>query len=99
MRKAVEERAYFVWLEAGCPEGQAARHWSQAEAELGLATPAAAGSAEALRRSVGEAVPSEERLPRAAGENPLSEHVQDVADGRALRPGATTFEGGDEVER
>ncbi|HEY1781624.1 MAG TPA: DUF2934 domain-containing protein [Roseiarcus sp.] len=21
------ERAYFLWLEEGCPEGQAERHW------------------------------------------------------------------------
>jgi Protein of unknown function (DUF2934) len=28
------EIAYFLWLEAGCPEGQAERHWRDAEALL-----------------------------------------------------------------
>ena len=28
----VRERAYFLWLEEGCPEGQAERHWLAAEA-------------------------------------------------------------------
>ena len=27
----VRERAYFLWLEEGCPEGQAERHWLAAE--------------------------------------------------------------------
>ena len=27
MRKAVEERAYAIWQEAGCPEGYALVHW------------------------------------------------------------------------
>jgi hypothetical protein len=28
----IRELAYFLWLEEGCPEGQAERHWSTAEA-------------------------------------------------------------------
>jgi Protein of unknown function (DUF2934) len=28
----VREMAYFLWLEAGSPEGEADRHWSAAEA-------------------------------------------------------------------
>jgi hypothetical protein len=31
----IREFAYFLWLEEGCPEGQAERHWSAAEALLG----------------------------------------------------------------
>ena len=27
----IRERAYFLWLEEGCPEGQAERHWLAAE--------------------------------------------------------------------
>jgi Protein of unknown function (DUF2934) len=27
----VRELAYFLWLEEGCPEGQAERHWLTAE--------------------------------------------------------------------
>jgi hypothetical protein len=30
----IRELAYFLWLEEGCPEGQAERHWSAAEALL-----------------------------------------------------------------
>lgn len=26
----IRERAYFIWLEEGCPEGHADRHWHQA---------------------------------------------------------------------
>ena len=35
-RKAVEERAYGLWQEAGCPEGQALLYWLRAEVELGV---------------------------------------------------------------
>ena len=30
----IREIAYFLWLEDGCPEGQAERHWSTVEALL-----------------------------------------------------------------
>ncbi len=30
----IREIAYFLWLEAGCPEGQAERHWRDAEVLL-----------------------------------------------------------------
>lgn len=40
-REAVEERAYTIWREAGCPEGSGLQHWLQAEQELGI-IPAAA---------------------------------------------------------
>jgi Protein of unknown function (DUF2934) len=30
----VREIAYFLWLEEGCPEGEAERHWLAAEALL-----------------------------------------------------------------
>ena len=48
--KAIEERAYFLWLEAGCPSGQEVLHWLQAEAEVELGRhpdPAATGADEA----------------------------------------------------
>src|SRR5262245_2497014 len=35
-RKQVEERAYQIWQEAGCPEGSSLAHWLQAEIELGV---------------------------------------------------------------
>jgi hypothetical protein len=28
----IREIAYFIWLDEGCPEGEAERHWSTAEA-------------------------------------------------------------------
>ena len=28
----IREIAYFLWLDEGCPEGEAERHWSIAEA-------------------------------------------------------------------
>ncbi len=30
----VRTRAYFLWLEAGCPEGREDEFWAQAEGEL-----------------------------------------------------------------
>jgi Protein of unknown function (DUF2934) len=30
----IREIAYFMWLDEGCPEGGAERHWSAAEAAL-----------------------------------------------------------------
>jgi hypothetical protein len=27
----IREIAYFLWLDEGCPEGEAERHWSTAE--------------------------------------------------------------------
>jgi Protein of unknown function (DUF2934) len=30
----IREIAYFLWLDEGCPEGEAERHWATAEALL-----------------------------------------------------------------
>jgi hypothetical protein len=30
----IREIAYFLWLQAGCPEGEAEQHWRDAEALL-----------------------------------------------------------------
>jgi hypothetical protein len=27
----IREAAYFLWLEEGCPEGQAQRHWQEGQ--------------------------------------------------------------------
>jgi hypothetical protein len=35
-RKAVEQRAYEIWQEAGWPKGTGLAHWLQAELELGV---------------------------------------------------------------
>ena len=122
MRKAVEERAYALWDEAGRPDGSALLYWLRAEQELGiipkvepddpfvtlqeLAAEAhaleeseAAPADEPLQDSVDKAVPTAERLPGGADENPISEHVESIAQGQALFPGATTVEGGGKVPR
>ena len=36
MRKAVEDRAYALWDEAGRPDGSALLYWLRAEQELGI---------------------------------------------------------------
>ena len=54
---------------------------------------------EALQELVDKAVPTAERLPGGADENPISEHVESIAQGQAPLPGATTVEGGDKVPR
>ena len=122
MRKAVEERAYVLWDEAGRPDGSALLYWLRAEQEFGiipkveaddplvtlqeLAAEAhaleeseASPADEPLQDSVDKAVPTAERLPGRADENPISEHVESIAQGQAPLPGATTVEGGDEVPR
>ena len=121
MRKAVEERAYALWEEAGRPDGSALLYWLRAEQELGIIPKGApddpivtlqelAAEAQALEESeaapaveplqdlVDKAVPTAERLPRGADENPISEQVERIAQGPAP-PGATTVEGGDKVPR
>ena len=55
------------------------------------------GAEEALQRSVDRAVPDAEQLPERAEENPLSEHVEGIAEGAKPGPGATVFEGGEAV--
>jgi hypothetical protein len=109
MRKAVEERALALWQEAGSPKGDTLRYQLQAEVELGVIPEAEAQQGEhrdfptqaddPLQRSVDAAVPTAERLPRGAEENPLSQHVEHAAGEGAPEPGATTFQGGDTVER
>lgn len=82
-RAEIEARAQKLWVEAGRPEGREAAYRAQAETEL--------------QSSVDAAVPQGERLPAKAEENPLSEHVEGIAEGAPSGPGRTTFEGGDKV--
>jgi hypothetical protein len=112
-REQVELRAYQIWQEAGCPDGSSLAHWFQAELELGVLSEdetenalarldevaAAVKSDEVLQESVDASVPQSERLPRGADENPLSEHVEEIAKGGRSRPGKTTFQGGNRVPR
>ena len=122
MRKAVEERAYVLWDEAGRPDGSALLYWLRAEQEFGiipkveaaypmvtlqeLAVEAhaldeseASPGDEPLQDSIDKAVPTAERLPGRADENPISEHVEHIAQRQVPLPGATTVERGDEVPR
>ena len=122
MRKAVEERAYVLWDEAGRPDGSALLYWLRAEQELGMIPKVEAddpmvtlqelaAEAHALdeseasprmsrcRNLIDKAVPTAERLPGRADENPISEHVEHIAQRQVPLPGATTVERGDEVLR
>jgi Protein of unknown function (DUF2934) len=36
--QAIRERAYALWEQDGRPEGRSLAHWSQAEAEIAVAT-------------------------------------------------------------
>ena len=104
----VEERAYAIWREAGCPEGSSLQHWLQAEQELGVLSAGgddpivtlhelAVQASEAdgpLARSVEEAVPAAERLPTGPDENPISEQVEEAGRERMPRPGSSTLQGG-----
>jgi hypothetical protein len=80
-RAEIEAHAHRLWVEAGRPEGREAAYLAQAEAQL--------------QASVDAAVPEGERLPAGAEENPLSEHVESIAEGAKSGPGRTSFEGGD----
>ncbi|MDI1313715.1 DUF2934 domain-containing protein [Prosthecobacter sp.] len=35
-REEIATRAYFIYVSAGCPEGQEMQHWLEAEAQLTL---------------------------------------------------------------
>ena len=90
--RAIQERARQLWREAGSPPGREAEFQARAARELG-------GEAEAaLQRSVDRAVPPDEQLPARAAENPLSQHVADVAAGERPGPGGSGFEGGEAIE-
>jgi transposase len=92
-RQAIEERARRLWTEAGSPPGREQEYRTRAVAEL------AGGKEALLQSSVDQAVPTDEQLPERARENPLSEHVADIARGARPGPGDSTLEGGDEVEQ
>jgi hypothetical protein len=64
----IHEIAYFLWLDEGCPEGEAERHWSAAEA-MADAEPSERKRIEG--EPPGEPVsvfPAARRSPRAAAE-------------------------------
>lgn len=46
----IREVAYFLWLEEGCPEGQADRHWAAAEAVVAAQDASTAASIPPARR-------------------------------------------------
>jgi hypothetical protein len=49
----IRERAYEIWNAAGCPEGEAERHWLMAEREvlaMAMAEPLPSAPAAAARR-------------------------------------------------
>jgi hypothetical protein len=51
--QAIRERAYHLWIAAGCPEGNSDAHWLDAQRELltnSLAVSKPAGAAKARTR-------------------------------------------------
>ena len=34
MNQVIRDRAYYIWLESGCPQGRDHEHWCQAEQEI-----------------------------------------------------------------
>ena len=89
--RAIEARARELWRGAGSPPGREEEFRARAARELG-------GGEAALQRSVDRAVPPDEQLPACAAENPLSQHVAEVAAGERPGPGGSTFEGGEAIE-
>lgn len=39
IEQRVRERAFYIWIEQGRPNGKDKEHWQQAEAELGVRSP------------------------------------------------------------
>lgn len=58
----IRERAYFKWLEEGCPEGRAEQHWLDAIAALSREPAATA------RKRKRPAAPSASRPARSASQ-------------------------------
>ena len=57
MQQAIRERAYFLWLQAGCPEGLEVLHWLQAEAEAELGLNPVVDEKELLQEAAENTVP------------------------------------------
>jgi hypothetical protein len=66
---SIRELAYFLWLEEGCPEDQAERHWSAAEALL--------DSGEVERKEI-EGEPPGDPVPDSRPDSGLSGPSQNV---------------------
>ena len=54
----VRERAYAIWVQSGCAEGQADRHWCQAEHEIRTERASAAEPSTPNARAAAEKTPS-----------------------------------------
>lgn len=54
----IAQRAYRIWEEAGCPEGQDREHWFLAEAEITGAEPENAGGGAANRSDLTTGTPA-----------------------------------------
>ena len=103
-----EGSSLLYWLRAeqelgiipkGEPDDQLVTLQELAAEAQALEESEAAPADEPLQASVDKAVPTAERLPGGAHENPISEHVESIAQRQAPMPGATTVEGGDKVPR
>lgn len=98
-RRAIEERAYALWEQAGRPDGSALTFWLQAEIELGI-IPAVAPDDPfvTLQELAEEAREADERaaadelqhnrdatVPDLPGENAVSHQVEQAASNGARR--------------
>ena len=86
-RETVEERAYMIWREAGCPDGSSLQHWLQAEQELGVLPAGGEDPMVTLHQLAveaqagGDGLPSDEPLARSVDEAvPAAERLPTGAD-------------------
>ena len=73
-REMVEERAYMIWREAGCPEGSSLQHWLQAEQELGVLPAGGDDPVVSLHELAVEAQAAEDAAP---SDGPLARSVDE----------------------
>jgi hypothetical protein len=72
----IRERAYFIWIAKGCPQGQDEQNWIAAEHELRTAEDCATGG-----RPVEPAASAKRRraMPNAKAAKPRANHKRQIA--------------------
>lgn len=68
--EAIAARAYEIWQEEGCPEGQAEQHWLRAEQELSSGSQFRQGGAGEQRREESQPAWSGSGSNRRAAQTP-----------------------------
>jgi hypothetical protein len=67
LEQRIRERAFFLWIEQGRPEGCDQEHWRQAESELTAGIAAPESEAKPERGQATQAEPAEPHLQAAPG--------------------------------